>query len=169
MSFYCGSCCGYLSNKLHPGDHKARCFWHHACRYRVTNTLAFCFTWFVVTSIATTFLESWQLSKSSVSQFLNERSLKYSGIFPQRGNPNASKFHNQTWPNYFNLTTYNTVFLRCVHRKRVKGIIIAHLAVISRRDSKPHLGNHGIVGVSDNTGVDTVSLACLPSSFPGIF
>ncbi len=53
-------------------------------------------------------------------------------------------------------------------RSCVQVIIVAYLAVISRTDYKIHLGNHGVVGVSDNTGVATVSLACIPSSFPGM-
>ena len=50
----------------------------------------------------------------------------------------------------------------------VKIIIVAYVAVISRTDYKLQLGNHGIVGVSDAAAVDTVSLACLQKSFPGV-
>ncbi len=50
----------------------------------------------------------------------------------------------------------------------VKVIIVAHVAVISRTDYKVHTGNNGRTGVSDNTGVDAVSLACLPLSLPAM-
>ena len=50
----------------------------------------------------------------------------------------------------------------------VKVIIVAHVAVISRTDYKLNPGNHRTTGVGDNTGVDTVSLACLSLSFVGM-
>ncbi len=50
----------------------------------------------------------------------------------------------------------------------VKVIIFAHVAVISHLDYNLYLGNHGMVGVCDNTGEDTVSIKRLQLSFPGM-
>ena len=50
----------------------------------------------------------------------------------------------------------------------VNVIIVAHVAVILRTDYNLHLGNHGIEAVSENTGVDTVLLACLQIGFLGL-
>ena len=56
------------------------------------------------------------------------------------------------------INTHNTLFFRCGHGSIVTVIIVAHVAVILHLDYNLHLGNHGIVGVCGNTGVDTVSL-----------
>ena len=60
------------------------------------------------------------------------------------------------------------MFFRCVHGSMVEVITVANVSVISRLDYKLHFGNHGIEGASDNTGLDSRSLACLPLGFPGI-
>ncbi len=47
-------------------------------------------------------------------------------------------------------------------------IIVAQVAVNLRTDYKLHPVIHEPAGVSDNMGLDTVSLACLPLGFPGM-
>ena len=80
----------------------------------------------------------------------------------------TSRTLGHTNTNTHTKTTHSTLFFRCLDGSMVKVIIVAHVAVISRSDYKLHPGDQRTTGANDNTGVETVSLACLSLRFPGM-